>query len=159
MSSTDPVPASRRDPVLLAVLGVLAVLILVALVVVFARGRPVPLADGTPGGVVQRYTTAVLDGDEERATGYLSDDALAGCDGGSAPFTDDIRVTLLGTTERDTSADVRVSIVTSYDNGPFGPTENRTDEVFDLVKADGAWLIDRAPWQLTVCPAPGQGTP
>jgi hypothetical protein len=154
MSSSDSGPARRRDPVLLLVLGVLGLLVLVAVIVVFTRGQPAPLDADTPGGVVQRYSAAVLAGDEDLAAGYLSADAVAECAGEAPSITDDIRVTLRGTTERDTTADVRVSIVTTYDGaGPFGPNEYRSDDAFDLVKVDGAWLIDRAPWQLAVCPA------
>ena len=159
MTPTDPAPSPRRDPALLVVLGVLGVLVLAALVVVFTRGQPAPLPAGTPGGVVQRYSAAVLAGDEDLATGYLTENALADCDKMSPSITEDIRVTLLGTTERDTSADVRVSIVTSYEGGPFGPNEYQADDVFDLVKVDGEWLVDQAPWQLAVCPVAGKDLP
>jgi hypothetical protein len=154
MSSSDPGPARRRDPVLLVVLGALALLVLVALIVVFTRGQPAPLDAGTPGGVVQRYSAAVLAGDEDLAADYVTEAALLDCDGQSPSITEDIRITLLGTTERDASADVRVTIVTTYEGGgPFGPNEYRSDDTFDLVKVDGAWLIEQAPWQLAVCPA------
>ena len=141
------------------VLGVIGVLVLVALIVVFTRGQPAPLDAGTPGGVVQRYSAAVLAGDEELAAEYLTEDALADCDGSSPSITEDIRVTLLGTEERASSADVRVSIVTSYDDGLFGPNEYTADDTFDLVAVDGDWLIDQAPWQLMVCPAGQKDTP
>ena len=141
------------------VLGVIGVLVLVALIVVFTRGQPAPLDAGTPGGVVQRYSAAVLDGDEELAAEYLTEDALADCDGSSPAITEDIRVTLLGTEERASSADVRVSIVTSYDDGLFGPNEYTADDTFDLVTVDGDWRIDQAPWQLMVCPAGQKDTP
>lgn len=154
MSSSDSGPARRRDPVLLVVLGALGALVLVAVIVVFTRGQPAPLDAGTPGGVVQRYSAAVLAGDEDLAAGYLTEDALSDCDGQSPSITEDIRVTLQGTTERGAGADVRVSIVTTYDGGgPFGPNEYSSDDTFDLVKVDGAWLIEQAPWQLAVCPA------
>jgi len=138
---------------------VIGVLVLVALIVVFTRGQPAQLDAGTPGGVVQRYSAAVLDGDEELAAEYLTEDALADCDGSSSAITEDIRVTLLGTEERASSADVRVSIVTSYDDGLFGPNEYTTDDTFDLVTVDGDWMIDQAPWQLMVCPADRTDTP
>jgi len=138
---------------------VIGVLVLVALIVVFTRGQPAQLDAGTPGGVVQRYSAAVLDGDEELAAEYLTEDALADCDGSSSAITEDIRVTLLGTEERASSADVRVSIVTSYDDGLFGPNEYTTDDTFDLVTVDGDWMIDQAPWQLMVCPAGRTDTP
>lgn len=144
---------------MLVVLAVLGVVVIVALIVVFTRGRPTPLDAGTPGGVVQRYSAAVLAGDEDLAAGYLTEDALSDCDGQSPSITEDIRVTLVGTTERDTSADVRVTLTTSYDGGPFGPNEYRSDDVFDLLKVDDAWRIEQAPWQLAVGPAAEKDIP
>jgi hypothetical protein len=156
MSPADPVPRPNRDPTLLVILGLIGVLVLVALVVVFTRGQPAPLDAGTPGGVVQRYSAAVLAGNEDRAAGYLSDDALAECVDGAAPITEDIRVTLLDTVEHGATADVRVTIVTSSSDGLFGPEEYSREDAFELAVVDGEWMIDRAPWQLTVCPA-GRG--
>jgi hypothetical protein len=159
MSSTVPGPAARRDPVLLVVLGVLAVLVLVALVVVFTRGQPAPRDPDTPAGVVQLYSTAVLAGDEDQAARYLSAGALADCDRNWSAGTEDIRVILRGTVERDSAADVRVTLITSDAGGLFGPDEYQTDDVFDLVRVDDDWLIERAPWQLTVCPGDGEDRP
>ena len=148
----------RRDPALLAVVGVIVLLVVVALIVVSTRGTPARLAADTPGGVVQRYSTAVLAGDESSAARYLTAAALADCDRiGSSSLTDDIRVTLVDTTERPTSADVRVSIVTTYDSGPFGSSEYQSEEVFDLVRVHDGWLIEQAPWPLMVCPRTGTG--
>ena len=46
---------------------------------------------------------------------------------------------------------MRVLIVVSNGSGPFGNSEYQTEDVFDLVKANGKWLIDSSPWQLRVC--------
>ena len=147
----DPAPASR-DRTLIGILSAIAVLVVVALVVVFGRGAPEQLDPETPEGVVQRYSAAAIDGDEVAAAEFLTPDAREDCDRVSGEVADSIRVTLLGTEQRDDSADVRVSIITTYgDGGPFGPSESQTDGVFDLVRQDGDWLIDRAPWQLIVC--------
>ncbi|WEO78187.1 hypothetical protein BJQ94_03880 [Cryobacterium sp. SO2] len=163
MTSTEPGraagPVAGRDPALLVVLGLLVVLVVFALIVVFSRGQPAPLDAGTPSGVVQRYSTAVLAGDEDLAAGYLTESALAGCERTSPSTTDDIRVIFQGATERDSSADVRVSIVTSYGSGPFGVDEYQSDDVFDLEKVAGEWLIADAPWQLAVCPADQEDAP
>ncbi|TFD88800.1 hypothetical protein E3T61_11470 [Cryobacterium lactosi] len=151
-------PPARRDPALLVVVGLIALLVAVALIVVFTRGEPAQLDPDTPGGVVQRYSAAVLDGDETVAAGYLSAAALTGCDRTTAvdpSATDDIRITLVETTERDASADVQVLIVTTYGSGPFGSSEYESEEAFDLVKVDGDWLVNEAPWQLAVCPPSG----
>ena len=139
------------------VLGLIILLVVVALIVVFTRGQPALLPAGTPGGVVQAYSAAVLAGDESTAVRYLTADAQSDCDPTSTPVTDDIRITLVDTVERESSADVRVLIVTSYESGPFGASEYESEEAFDLVGTDGDWLIERAPWQLTVCEPTGQG--
>ncbi|TFC03255.1 hypothetical protein E3O42_07270 [Cryobacterium adonitolivorans] len=146
---------------MLVVLGLIVLLVVAALIVVFTRSEPALLDAGTPGGVVQRYSTAALDGDETTAAGYLSAGALVDCDdstaSGVSAGTDDVRITLIDTTERDSSADVRVLIVTSYGSGPFGSSEYESEEAFDLVRVDGDWLIDEAPWRLAVCPSSSQG--
>lgn len=161
-SDLPPASSARRDPALLVVVGLIGLLVVVALIVVFTRGDPAQLAADTPGGVVQRYSAAVLDGDETTAGGYLSAAALTDCDRNTSVDSsadDDLRITLVDTTERDTSADVRVLIVTSYGSGPFGSSEYESEDAFDLVKVDGDWLIDEAPWQLAVCPSSQGETP
>lgn len=144
--------SSRPDRTLLVILSVIGVLVIVALAVVFSRGEPELLDESTPAGVVQRYSSAVIEGDESAALEYLTDEAQRDCEKFENASTDNVRVTLVSTTEREDSADVKVSIVTSYEGGgPFDSSEYETEEVFDLVKADGGWLIDRTPWPLTVC--------
>lgn len=147
----NPTPG-RPDRTLIAVLSVIAVLVIVALVVVFSRGAPEQLDQATPAGVVQRYSAAVIDGDEQKAAGFLTPHALASCDTVGSRAAGDLRVTLVSTTERPASADVTVSVVTSEDAGPFGSSEYESQEVFDLLTVDGAWKIDSAPWQLAICP-------
>ncbi|HEX9086925.1 MAG TPA: hypothetical protein VF867_05310 [Arthrobacter sp.] len=150
---TGPAAAQHRpDRTLLAILAAIAVLVIVALVVVFTRGEPAPLDESTPAGVVQRYSAAVISGDETAAAAYLTDSAKTRCSS-DMPRTgaDSLRVTLVSTTERPESADVLVLITVSEGGGPFGSAEYQMEDAFDLVKAGDKWLINRAPWQLTVC--------
>ena len=142
----------KQDRTLLAILAAIAVLVIVALVVVFTRGEPAALDEGTPAGVVQRYSAAVIAGDETAAAAYLSDSARSSCVNVERMAVDNLRVTLVATTERAESADVKVLITVSEGGGPFGNAEYQVDGGFDLVKSGGKWLIDNAPWQLTVCP-------
>lgn len=135
----------------MVILAIIAVLVVAALAVVFSRGEPALLDESTPQGVVQRYSAAVIDGDEAAATAYLTETARIQCVDFQRASTDNLRVTLVATMERASSADVRVLIVVSNGGGPFGNSEYETDDVFDLVKMDGKWLIDSAPWQLRVC--------
>jgi len=160
MTTADRVPEpappmpqpGRPDRALVVLLGVIVALVVVALIVVFSTAEPARLDASTPAGAVQRYSAAVLDGDDEVAARYLSAAALTDCDAGEPAYGDDIRITLLDTDERGTTATVRVSIVTSSGAGPFGSSEYEFQDAFTLVRADGDWLVDQAPWQLTVCP-------
>ena len=141
---------TRPDRTLIVILSVIVVLVIVALAVVFSRGEPKLLDESTPAGVVQRYSAAVISGDEDAAVEYLTP-ALQ-CDTYEPTYVENVRVTLGSTTERADSADVSVSIVTTYeDGGPFGPSENEVTENFNLEKVDGKWLISTTPWSLTIC--------
>ncbi|WP_043437321.1 MULTISPECIES: hypothetical protein [Arthrobacter] len=143
--------AGRPHRILVVILAIIGVLAVAALAVVFSRGEPALLDESTPQGVVQRYSAAVIDGDEAAARAYLTETARTQCVDFERSSTENLRVTLVSTTERATSADVRVLMVVSNGSGPFGNSEYETEDVFDLVKTDGKWLIDSAPWQLRVC--------
>lgn len=154
--ANEPEPSNpepqRPDRTLLAILAAIAVLVIVALVVVFTRGQPAPVDEATPAGVVQRYSAAAIAGDEAAAAAYLTADAKARCNSTFERMAaDNLRVTLVSTTERPASADVVVLITVSEGGGPFGSAEYQMEDGFDLVKTGDKWLIDRAPWQLTVC--------
>jgi hypothetical protein len=144
-------PAKKPDRTLIVILGVIAALVIVALIVVFTRGEPELVDASTPEGVVQRYSAAVIDGDEAAAEEYLVPELTDPCERTGRPPIDGMRVTLVSTTEREDSADVEVLIVTSYTGGPFGSSEYEEEGVFDLVVADGGWLIENAPWPLMIC--------
>jgi hypothetical protein len=146
-------PARRPDRFLIVILSVIAGLVVVALAAVFFRGQPEPLDEGTPAGVVQRYAAAVLDGDEATASGYLADRSGRPCGPVERAARSGLRVTLVSTTERADSADVHVAITVSNGSGPFGSQEYETEDVFDLVKVSGRWLVKTAPWRFTICPA------
>jgi len=141
----------RPDRTLIVILAVIAALAIVALIVVFTRGEPEVLDESTPEGVVQRYSAAVIEGDEAAAIEYLVPELGDPCERIGTGPVDGMRVTLVSTTERDDSADVDVLIVTSYEGGLFGSSEYEEPGVFDLVKDDGEWLIESTPWQLTIC--------
>jgi hypothetical protein len=149
--AAEPAPAGRPDRTLLVVLAVIAALVIVALIVVFGRGEPEPLDESTPEGVVQRYTAAVIAGDEAEATGYLVPGIADDCVRIETAPVDRMRITLVSTTERDDSADVEVLISWSYDEGPFGGSGVEERGTFDLVRVDDGWRIESAPWPLTIC--------
>jgi len=147
----EPAPGHRRpDRVLLGIVAAIAVLVVVALAVVFLRGESQPLDESSPAGVVQRYSKAVIDADSAAANAYLTDNARSRCANyyGSAQAS---RVVLITTTERGETATVKVSIVHSSPDGPFGPSEYAEEGVIGLVKVAGAWRINELPYSLQTC--------
>jgi hypothetical protein len=141
---------TRPNRILLIILGVIAALVILALVVVLGRGEPMQQDESTPAGIVQRYSAAVIDGDETGAMAYLTQEVRDQCERMEQfGATQGIAITLVSTKERSNSADVTVSIA-SASNGPFG-AQSSYEDVFGLVKANGDWRIQSAPWQLTVC--------
>lgn len=141
----------RPDRTLIVILAVIAALAIVALIVVFTRGEPAALDESTPEGVVQRYSAAVLEGDEATASEYLVPELADPCVPTVTGPADDLRVTLASTTKRDDTADVRVLITVTYEGGLFGSSDYEEEGEFDLVRAGGEWLIESTPWQLAIC--------
>jgi hypothetical protein len=133
-----------RPTVVAAAVAIL--LVVGGLLVVTSSGEPKPLDPTTPEGVVQRYAAAVLDGDYVTALELSTRDAGT-CHGADAP-AERRRVVLRDTSVRGDTATVTVRIVTG--EGPFG-SEWESEERIVLVTEDGMWLVDIAPWQLSVC--------
>lgn len=141
---------SRPDRTLVAIITVIGLLVVASLAAVLTRGEPELLDATTPQGVVQRYAAAVIDGDEVTASGYLTDHADELCTEFQRQSEEGLRVALATVDTFDHSADVEVTITTTYGSGPFGMSEYTEDGLFELVLVDGDWMIDTAPWQLTI---------
>jgi len=142
---------SRRSRVTMIALGAgIALVVIIALIAVFARSGPVEYAADTPEGVVQRYAQAVIDGDVDTAMEYLTPDVAEDC----RPIPTQsmsLRLSLLDTTERDDFARVDVQVAASYGSGVLGSSEFEYEAEFHLDNVDGDWLITRAPWEFAVC--------
>ena len=147
----DDHTARKPDRILLAIVGVVAVLVVVALAVVFSRGGPAPLDEASPAGVVQRYSAAVIDGDTATADSYLTDAARSTCRGSYPGAPRPTRVVLISTTERADTATVRVSLVQTSPGGPFGSSEYESEDAFSLIKVNGKWMVDQVPYPLMSC--------
>jgi hypothetical protein len=143
--------ARKPDRILIVLLGAIAVLVVVALAVVFMRGDPEPLDETSAAGVVQRYSAAVIGGDTDAAGSYLTERAKTQCAGKFDGVPRPARVVLVSTTERAESATVTVSIVQSSGGGPFGPSEFESQDIFSLLKVGGSWKVDSAPYTLLSC--------
>lgn len=143
---------SRPGKHLLLLLCVIAALVLVSVVLVLTRGAPKPLDASTPAGVVQGYVRAVVAGDEDAAAAFLEPGKDTRCKGFESIAPErNIRVALVSTTQRQTTADVVVSISYTNVGGPFGSPEYASEESFDLTLVEGKWLVSNAPWPLLVC--------
>ena len=129
---------------------VVGAVVVVALIAVFSRNAPAQYDEGTPEGVVQRYSQAVIDGDYDAARSYLVPAVADSCERVSSDG-EDRRVTLLETSERDGTARVEVLVATVYGSGPFGVSEYENEGVFDLEKVGGDWLVATTPWELVLC--------
>jgi len=151
MMSSMTASKTAHNRTLVVILAVIVGLVVVALVVVFSRGEPKLLDAATPQGVVQRYSAAVIAGDETGAQDYLTSAVREQCDRPESVYSDNLRVVLADTAERAASADVKVSLITSTGGSLFGPSEYESSAEFGLIKIDGAWLIERTPWELTIC--------
>ena len=113
----------------------------IALIAVFARGGAAPLDPGTPEGVVQRYSQAVVDGDAQTALTYLVPEV--------ADVVRDAMLSerrpadhVLETTERDDSARASVLVVTVYGRVRSARTSTRARTSFELVRVGGDWLVE-----------------
>lgn len=146
--------AGKPDRILTIIVSAIAGLVILALAVVFSRGEPKALDESTPAGVVQRYSSAVLEGDSRLAESYLTDEARSLCHGSSGGGQLPTRVVLVSTTEKDNSALVKVSVVSPGSGGPLGSSEYEMEDRFSLVKTDGRWMIDQAPYPLLSCTGP-----
>lgn len=147
--------AGKPDRVLIVIVSAVALLVIVALAVIFSRGEPEALDEATPAGVVQRYSTAIVEGDTSTADSYLTESARSFCSGYFQGGPPPSRVVLISTNERTDSATVSVSIVYSSPGGVFGPSDYEMEDRFSLVRDDGRWLVDQAPSQLLSCiPSP-----
>jgi hypothetical protein len=135
---------------LVALIAAVGLVVVIALVAVLVRGgNPVTFGENTPEGVVQRYSQAVIDGDDNTALTYVVPDVASSCD--HTGTGEDVRITLLKTQVHDTDATVDVQVTTLTHGGLFGTEEFSNEDSFRLVKSGDSWLIASAPWQVAVC--------
>ena len=146
-----PAPAGGQDRFLLAIVAgtILLVVIAVAVVVLFGRGRPAPPADpNSPAGVVQAYVEAVRDADAARARGYLTRDARAEAEARDRQSTyrpspgNNVRIVVETVSSTDTTAEVKVTVSRFYARSdPFSSGSYHDETTVKLIREDGAWRI------------------
>jgi len=148
------VRGSTRWLVLAAVVVALVIAAGVAASVMGGSARTYP--DGSPERAVQQYLQAVAANDATRALEFLSTDLAKRCadtprDAISNRGRQSVRATLEETTLRDGTASVRVTLIESYGDAPFGGDESNFSTVFELRQEGGAWRFSQSPWPL-YCP-------
>lgn len=124
---------------------------LVAVGIVFAAREPDRAEPGTPEATAQGYFQAFVDSDYIAAETLLTDDLLARCDERYSQFRDTgtgLRVVIIGTTVRGTTATVIVSITETFDDNPLSQNSHTFDEVLVMESAGDHWLISAPPWPL-----------
>ena len=140
----------RPNRVLALVVAAICLVAVVAAVVSATRSVTEYDRD-SPAGVVQAYLTAVIDGDDDEAVGFLADDSpctVEDLDRAHPP--DETRVVLRDTDVDGDRARVEVDVVMSS-AGPFDSFEFTEEHTFRLSRTGGDWLIEGAPWPMFEC--------
>lgn len=135
-------------------LAVLAALIGVFIVVAAVLAtRPAPDLDPTtPEGVVQTYSRAMLSGDVAAGRALTTPALQSRCPTPPlAPPEPGTSLDLVGTSISGDRAVVRVQIIHRGGNSPFDLNEYRTEDAFELLRIDGAWRVNQAPWEIDPC--------
>jgi hypothetical protein len=129
-----------------------ACVVIAVLAAVFAATRPsARFGGGTPEVAVQGYLRAVMDGDSEKAAGFLAPDTACGItDLDRVDLADSARVSLVDSATDGTMARVRVRVSFSMGGGPF-ETANSENQTFRLTRSSGKWLLSGVPWPLFEC--------
>jgi len=140
---------ARPDRTLIAILSVIAAIVVIAIVVVFTRGGPTQVDPTTPEGVVQAYSRAMVDSDYETARSFLASDVRDNCDRAEPNFIEGLRMTIISTDDRGSSAVVRVAM--EYGSGAFGGSSYEYDGLFALTREGDSWKLESAPWELALC--------
>jgi hypothetical protein len=142
----------RSSQILLSGIGVAVIALLVIAIVLAVQPTP-QLDPASPEGTVQRYFQAVLDGDDELASSYLTSDLGDRC--GASEFRhrsdEDLGVVIVDTEARGDQVRVDVEITETYGSDPFGDSSYTFQETFILKEEAGRWLIAERPWPDPYC--------
>lgn len=141
-------PTTTSNSVLVAIGVLVAVLVVVA--VALALQPPKTFDADTPEGAAQRYYEAVLDGDDDLASTYMTEDLMDSCGREFRYFDkgEDARIVIVGSKIEDDRAELDVAIEVSYGEGPFGGGSYDRDETVRLVRHGDRWLIDEETWPM-----------
>lgn len=141
--------ARNTSSIALAVIGgIVALLVVVA--VILAIQPPATFDPDTPEGAAQGYYEAVLDGENELAFTYLTEELRDDCDD---EFwwhneSEDARIVITRSEIEGDRAELDVTIEVSYGDGPFGGGSYSQDETVKLELHGDRWLISAPTWPM-----------
>lgn len=142
----------RQDRFLMGILGIIAVLVVVAVILFFVRGgeqgyKP----DDTPAGVLYNYVVALQQGDYNRAYGYLQEaeqkpDLAAFRQAFLSNQLDISQVSVrIGEVEQK-GEEATIAMVLSHNSGePFGGGWSETASAL-LISEAGEWKLAYLPY-------------
>ncbi len=137
---------ARPNVVLAVVAGTVVALGILAGILTATR-QPPDIDPGTPAGVVQLYTLAVIDGDDAAIVRYLH--PSTGCTDPLPIGRDGVRTSLtIVDTRIDGDRATVVADLSEY-SGALDSWDHR--EEFELRRDDGEWLITGQPWPVYGC--------
>lgn len=151
--NTTPKTKLKQDRFLLAILGAIGLLIVVAVGLFFTRQAPQEYApDDTPQGVVHNYALALEQGDYQRAYGYLQDsDNKPDFERFRTDFLTrqlDPKNTALQIGESQQTGEVAVVelVVIRGGRGPFGDVYRESTNALLVLDTAGGWVITSLPY-------------
>lgn len=154
MSAEEPASGTRERGrrrsvvVLWALVAVVGVALIVGAVAGALR-EPAALEAGTPEAAVQAYLQAVIAGEYEQATQYLSAEAAERCDAAELRRAD-VPERLTATLEEVRPAGDGQEVLVHFRAGPpppqLGGSGYSYTERFLLVDEGGSWRLSDAPW-------------
>lgn len=142
---------SAARAVLLALAAAIVALVIAALLVVSLRSAPQPYEEITPEGVVQRYLIAFEAENMQTMQDYTIDGQSRSLCNPEPYNTQHLDVQLLRSSVGTNSATVHVRFDTQDSQFLPLPDLSAYDDVFELRKINGTWLIERMPWQVGLC--------
>ncbi|GMQ94852.1 MAG: hypothetical protein BMS9Abin12_2362 [Acidimicrobiia bacterium] len=142
--------AKTSSNTVLTAIGV-AVALLIVVAVVLALRPPEEFDPGTPEGAAQGYYQAILDGDEDLASTYMTEELRASCNGRFWYYEDgeDARIVITRSEGNGSDAELDVTIEVSYGEGPFGGSYDQ-NETLVLEHRGNRWLISEPTWPMDV---------
>lgn len=139
---------TRSSSILTAIGLLVAVLVVVAVVLAL---RPTEVFDPTtPEGTAQGYYEAVIDGDENLAFSYTTEELREAC-GGTFGFYEegeDARIVITDSDTRGDTTRLDVVIEVQYGENPFSAGSYKRDETITMERRGDRWLISKPTWPM-----------